>query len=88
MDDPANIFKIKAIDMEIPRGQLVAIVGAVGVGKTSLLQGLTGEMRRTGGTVEFGGTVSYCAQSAWIQVICSSGAIIRSNTRMKECHNP
>lgn len=53
--------------MEISRGQLVAIVGAAGVGKTSLLQGLTGEMRRTAGTVEFGGTVSYCAQSAWIQ---------------------
>ncbi|KAI6039822.1 ABC transporter [Pisolithus marmoratus] len=72
--DTANIFQIRDVDLEIPRGQLVAIVGAVGMGKTSLLQGLTGEMRRTAGSVEFGGTVSYCAQSAWIQ-----NATIRDN---------
>ncbi|KAI6099708.1 ABC transporter [Pisolithus sp. B1] len=72
--DEANIFQIKDVNLEIPRGQLVAIVGAVGMGKTSLLQGLTGEMRRTAGSVEFGGTVSYCAQSAWIQ-----NATIRDN---------
>ncbi|KAI6025090.1 hypothetical protein PISMIDRAFT_27312 [Pisolithus microcarpus 441] len=72
--DKANVFQIKDVNLEIPRGQLVAIVGAVGMGKTSLLQGLTGEMRRTAGSVEFGGTVSYCAQSAWIQ-----NATIRDN---------
>jgi ABC-type multidrug transport system fused ATPase/permease subunit len=66
--DDANIFKVMDIDLEIPRGQLVAIVGAVGMGKTSLLQGLIGEMRRTSGRVEFGGSVGYCAQNAWIQV--------------------
>ncbi|KAG2341335.1 ABC transporter [Suillus weaverae] len=62
-----NIFKVTDIDLEIPRGQLVAIVGAVGTGKTSFLQGLIGEMRRTSGKVEFGGSVGYCAQIAWIQ---------------------
>ncbi|KAG6334059.1 hypothetical protein ID866_5033 [Astraeus odoratus] len=71
---PVNVFRLENIDLEIQRGQLVAIVGAVGMGKTSLLQGLIGEMRRTSGTVEFGGTVSYCAQSAWIQ-----NATIRDN---------
>ena len=45
MDDPANMFQVKDIDMEIPCGQLVTMVSAIGVGKTSLLQGLTGEMR-------------------------------------------
>ncbi|KAG2035930.1 ABC transporter [Suillus americanus] len=65
--DNGSIFKITGIDLEIPRGQLVAIVGAVGAGKTSLLQGLIGEMRRTSGNVDFGGSVGYCAQVAWIQ---------------------
>ncbi|KAG1831205.1 ABC transporter [Suillus subalutaceus] len=65
--DDGSIFKITGIDMEIPRGRLVAIVGAVGAGKTSLLQGLIGEMRRTSGNVDFGGSVGYCAQVAWIQ---------------------
>ncbi|KAG1747124.1 ABC transporter [Suillus paluster] len=65
--DDANIFKVTDIDLEIPRGQLVAIVGAIGMGKTSLLQGLIGEMRRSSGKVKFGGSVGYCAQVAWIQ---------------------
>jgi ABC-type transport system involved in cytochrome bd biosynthesis fused ATPase/permease subunit len=61
-------FRVKETNLSIPRGQLIAIVGPVGTGKTSLLQGIIGEMRRTAGTVKFGGTVSYCPQSAWIQV--------------------
>ncbi|KAF9223499.1 ABC transporter [Gyrodon lividus] len=72
--DEAKIFKVTGVDLEIPRGQLVAIVGAIGAGKTSLLHGLMSEMRRTAGMVEFGGSVAYCAQSAWIQ-----NATIRDN---------
>jgi ABC-type polysaccharide/polyol phosphate transport system ATPase subunit len=63
-----NMFKLKDIDVRIPRGQLVAIVGAVGSGKSSLLQGLIGDMRKTEGSVRFGGSVAYCSQTAWIQV--------------------
>ena len=63
-----TLFKLRHIDLRIPRGVLVAIVGAVGSGKTSLLQGLIGEMRRTEGSVRVGGSVAYCSQSAWIQV--------------------
>lgn len=65
-EDP--IFKVQNVDLAIPRGKLVAIVGPVGSGKTSLLQGIIGEMRKTSGTITFGGSVGYCAQSAWIQV--------------------
>lgn len=69
-----DIFKLPPLSLEVPRGRLVAIVGPVGSGKTSLLQGLVGEMRRTSGTVEWGGSVAYCAQTAWIQ-----NASIREN---------
>jgi len=62
------LFKLRNIDLKIPRGQLVAIVGAVGSGKTSLLQGLIGDMCKTEGSVRFGGSMAYCSQSAWIQV--------------------
>ncbi|KAI9447656.1 ABC transporter [Lactarius indigo] len=68
------LFKLKHIDLRVPRGQLVAIVGAVGSGKTSLLQGLIGDMRRSEGSVRVGGSVAYCPQSAWIQ-----NATIRDN---------
>ena len=63
-----RVFNIRDVSLTIPRGQLVAIVGPVGSGKTSLLQGLIGEMRKTSGSIVFGGSVGYCSQSAWIQV--------------------
>ncbi|KAF8258908.1 ABC transporter [Lactarius quietus] len=67
-------FDLKNINLRVPRRQLVAIVGAVGSGKTSLLQGLIGEMRMTEGSVRVGGSIAYCSQSAWIQ-----NATIREN---------
>ncbi|PPQ72540.1 hypothetical protein CVT26_004018 [Gymnopilus dilepis] len=69
-----DMFKISDATLSIPRGQLVAIVGPVGSGKSSLLQGLIGEMRKTAGSVTFGGSVAYCPQTAWIQ-----NATIREN---------
>ncbi|QRV97503.1 ABC transporter transmembrane region [Ceratobasidium sp. AG-Ba] len=61
------VFKLKDVNISLPRGQLCAIVGSVGSGKSSLLQGLIGEMRREKGSVTFGGSVGYCPQTAWIQ---------------------
>jgi ABC-type bacteriocin/lantibiotic exporter with double-glycine peptidase domain len=63
-----KVFNLEKINLEVPRGMLLAIVGPVGAGKSSLLQGMIGEMRKTEGTVKFGGSVAYCAQNAWIQV--------------------
>ncbi|KAG6831800.1 hypothetical protein H0H92_007477 [Tricholoma furcatifolium] len=60
-------FKVSNIDMVVPYGSLVAVVGRVGSGKSSLLQGLIGEMRQVSGKFSFGGRVAYCPQSAWIQ---------------------
>lgn len=60
-------FSIPNLTMEIPRGKLVAIVGSVGSGKSSILSGLIGEMKQISGTVKFGGKIAYCAQHAFIQ---------------------
>jgi ABC-type polysaccharide/polyol phosphate transport system ATPase subunit len=82
------LFKLKQIDFKVPRGQLLAIVGAVGSGKTSLLQGLIGDMRKTGGSVRFGGSLAYCSQSAWIQVRFPPRIIeIQWFDFSTECHN-
>lgn len=83
-----KLFKIDNVSFDIPRGSLVAFVGPVGSGKSSILQGLIGEMRKTGGNVTFGGSVGYCSQSAWIQVglngPCASFTVVSS---VIECHN-
>ena len=60
-------FRVHDITMHVQRGTLVAVVGRVGSGKSSLLSGLIGEMRKVSGSVTFGGRVAYCSQTAWIQ---------------------
>lgn len=69
-----DIFTLDEIDFEIPRGAFVAVVGAIGSGKSSLLSGLMSEMRRTDGKVVFGGPISYCNQVPWI-----TNATVREN---------
>ncbi|KLO19493.1 multidrug resistance-associated ABC transporter [Schizopora paradoxa] len=59
-------FELRDLQLDVPRGAFVAIVGRVGSGKSSVLQGLVGEMRRVSGEVIFGGSVAYVPQAAWI----------------------
>ncbi|GAA5990991.1 hypothetical protein JCM10908_006490 [Rhodotorula pacifica] len=63
-DDPPS--RVEDVNLRVPRGQLLCIVGSVGSGKSSLLQGCIGEMRRVKGEIVFGGRIAYCSQSAWI----------------------
>ncbi|KAJ5476818.1 ABC multidrug transporter [Penicillium sp. IBT 31633x] len=63
----ADIFTLKDINLSIGRSELVAVIGKVGSGKSSLLSALAGEMRKTGGVVTMGDTRAFCPQSAWIQ---------------------
>ena len=68
-------FQVCDITMHVQRGTLVAVVGRVGSGKSSLLSGLVGQMRKVSGSVTFGGRVAYCSQTAWIQnasLVCQS----------------
>ncbi|KAJ3413134.1 hypothetical protein HDV05_008472 [Chytridiales sp. JEL 0842] len=58
---------LRNINLEIPRGKLVAVVGAVGSGKSSLLNAIIGEMKRMQGSIVFSGSTGYAPQSAWIQ---------------------
>ncbi|CAB3223737.1 unnamed protein product [Arctia plantaginis] len=58
---------LKDLNVRIPRGALVAVVGAVGSGKSSLLAALLGEMDKLSGRVNVKGDISYVTQQAWIQ---------------------
>ena len=52
--------------MQIRQGSLVALVGSVGSGKSSILSALLGEMNKTNGRVSMSGKISYVPQTAWI----------------------
>ena len=58
---------LRDVNVEVPHGSLTVIVGAVGSGKSSLLSGILGEMKRRSGRVALCGSLGYCHQSAWIQ---------------------
>ncbi|KAI8345227.1 ABC transporter type 1, transmembrane domain-containing protein [Mortierella sp. GBAus27b] len=54
------------INLTIARGDLTAVVGRVGQGKTSLLNAIIGDMYRRQGSVKVYGKLAYVAQTAWI----------------------
>ncbi|XP_029946251.1 multidrug resistance-associated protein 1 [Salarias fasciatus] len=58
---------LKRLNVCIPEGFLVAVVGHVGSGKSSLLSALLGEMDKMEGSVTVKGSVAYVPQQAWIQ---------------------
>ncbi|XP_035824262.1 multidrug resistance-associated protein 1-like [Aplysia californica] len=57
---------IENINVSIPTGQLVAIVGMVGSGKSSLLSAMLGEMEKVEGDVTVTDSTAYVPQEAWI----------------------
>lgn len=60
-------FKLQNMNFSIGRNELVAIIGSVGSGKSSLLAALAGDMRRTRGEMTMGASRAFCPQYAWIQ---------------------
>ncbi|KIK67839.1 hypothetical protein GYMLUDRAFT_216120 [Collybiopsis luxurians FD-317 M1] len=68
LDDTPKLepFKVQNVNLEIPRRSLTAIIGKCGSGKSSLLQGLIGEMKVISGSFSFGGQLAYCSQVPWI----------------------
>ncbi|XP_039213001.1 canalicular multispecific organic anion transporter 1 isoform X2 [Crotalus tigris] len=58
---------VKDITLEIARGSLVAIVGSVGSGKSSLISAMLGEMENIKGHINIQGSMAYVPQQAWIQ---------------------
>ncbi|KAL7585144.1 hypothetical protein Lser_V15G41587 [Lactuca serriola] len=58
---------IKNVNFEIKKGELAAIVGTVGSGKSSLLASVLGEMPKISGKVKVSGSTAYVAQTPWIQ---------------------
>ncbi|XP_076346503.1 multidrug resistance-associated protein 1-like isoform X2 [Tachypleus tridentatus] len=73
---------LKNVNLNVKKGQLVAVVGQVGAGKSSLLSALLGEMYKLNGSVNIQGSLAYVPQQAWIQ-----NATIRQNIIMKSAYS-
>uniref|UniRef100_A0A0D9R6M2 ATP-binding cassette sub-family C member 6 n=1 Tax=Chlorocebus sabaeus TaxID=60711 RepID=A0A0D9R6M2_CHLSB len=55
------------INLTVPQGCLLAVVGPVGAGKSSLLSALLGELSKVDGFMSIKGAVAYVPQEAWVQ---------------------
>ncbi|EDV21130.1 uncharacterized protein TRIADDRAFT_30988, partial [Trichoplax adhaerens] len=73
---------LKNINLQIPTGSLVAVVGHVGGGKSSLVSAILGEMDKEEGNVYVKGSVAYVPQQAWMQNATVEDNILFGNDRM------
>ena len=53
---------LEGLNLGVRKGGLVAVVGSVGSGKSSLLSALLGDMRRDAGHLNVSGSVAYVPQ--------------------------
>nr|XP_036672391.1 multidrug resistance-associated protein 1 isoform X20 [Drosophila suzukii] len=65
---------LRNINIEVHKNSLVALVGTVGSGKSSVVQAFLGEMEKLAGVVNTVGKLAYVPQQAWIQ-----NATVRDN---------
>ncbi|KAM6898542.1 ATP-binding cassette sub-family C member 3 [Lycodopsis pacificus] len=73
---------LQNINVMVPQGSLLAVVGHVGCGKSSLISALLGEVEKLEGEVSIRGSVAYVPQQAWIQ-----NATLRDNILFGKPYN-
>ncbi|XP_076227008.1 multidrug-Resistance like Protein 1 isoform X3 [Nomia melanderi] len=87
--DAENIDKptLRNINVKVDQGQLVAVVGTVGSGKSSLISALLGEMDKISGKVNTKGSIAYVSQQAWIQNASLQDNVLFGRPHHKNSYN-
>ncbi|NXU19535.1 MRP6 protein, partial [Pardalotus punctatus] len=57
---------LRSINLSVPQGSLLAVVGQVGAGKSSLLAAFLGELQTVDGCVTMKDAAAYVPQQAWV----------------------
>jgi len=66
MKETDYVQVLSKVDLQVEKGQLVGVAGAVGSGKSSLIAAIMGELNKTKGFVNVKGRLAYVPQQAWI----------------------
>eukprot|EP01040_Poterioochromonas_malhamensis_P013766 gene13766-15176_t len=61
-----SVHTLRNASFHIKEGELVAVIGSVGSGKSSVLSALLGEMLISSGSIRVHGEIAYCDQRAWV----------------------
>ncbi|XP_043656318.1 probable multidrug resistance-associated protein lethal(2)03659 isoform X2 [Drosophila teissieri] len=65
-DKKSTDHTLDNISLKFKPRQLVAVIGPVGSGKSSLIQAVLGELNPDSGSVKVNGTLSYASQEPWL----------------------
>ncbi|XP_021347161.1 multidrug resistance-associated protein 1-like isoform X1 [Mizuhopecten yessoensis] len=83
-DTEDQLTTLRNINLEIPEGSLVAVVGIVGSGKSSLISAVLGELERLEGEITLKGSLAYVPQEAWIQNLTLRENILFGKTYLEK----
>lgn len=61
-----KLFSLQGVDLEVPKGKLIFVIGPVGAGKSTMMQVLLKELPLIGGSMGINGSISYTSQESWI----------------------
>ena len=65
-DSLTDTYTLRNVTLNVCKGEILAIIGPVGSGKSSLLTAVLGEVPVREGTISYFGKVSYVPQTPWI----------------------
>ncbi|KAJ2614979.1 hypothetical protein H4S08_001460 [Coemansia sp. RSA 1365] len=78
---------VKNVSIQCKRNELLAIVGQVGSGKSSLISAILGEMIKYSGDVAISGSIAYVPQQPWIMNATLRDNILFGNSYDEEFYN-
>jgi ABC-type bacteriocin/lantibiotic exporter with double-glycine peptidase domain len=65
--DPTKKPMLNEINVQVPLGKLILVMGPVGIGKSTLLKAFLGEMSIVPGSVKISSSeIGYCDQTPWL----------------------
>jgi ATP-binding cassette subfamily C (CFTR/MRP) protein 4 len=59
-------YTLNDVNLDVKPGSLVAVIGEVGAGKSSLIQAILGELPIESGNIDVKGDISYASQEPWL----------------------
>lgn len=65
-DPDSTEYTLDNVNLRAQPGTLVAVIGPVGAGKSSLFQAILGELPAESGSIVVNGNISYAAQEPWL----------------------
>lgn len=65
-NEDSTEYTLSNVNLRAQPGTLVAVIGPVGSGKSSLFQAILGELLPESGSIQVSGTISYASQEPWL----------------------